>query len=708
MSSRRKLATTPLGLVRVRAFVMRLTKSEEDVVFRLWVDGNVPERARKYIPDNLVRLSGKCFVRILNVKKHVATLGLYETKENAMADVRCIELVAPPVTASTISHLGIKYVDGQGWVEVSPPLSDGSNKLQEEGGSEGESEDESLGEEVQGQERDSSEGDAGRRAVAQSGPLGARGIPEGSPALYMGAGLREVAEATGILDEGALGRLAAHGLAGKGDLQLLKEQGRGFAQALAAAASLSVCDAQRLKAYAGAGGVESDGLGQNASKGVANDGFGQAAACVAMGARGGSRTVGGRGGSRPPRRASAEAKKKISFLEAFNSSEADACSPTSEEERAVSAKGRDLRVPGSGASEPPFTISTPGAVATRWASAGAVSCSSELAAPMRRAGSRDTVGDGGIGRRADTGVASCGASGGVAARGAAGAGEAARLMEGVPQSRWESLGQECLEWLAPALLKRAPRELEMRRPVKQLELWLRAAAAKGATVAVVPPGDEDAVLDAVQELCACLELEEVRPPQSEAPPQQQGWAGGGAAFPTMVVSSGGGTASAERLDDERAMMEAVMFVSKDGGVGERLSEVARKDPSDSSVMRAAAALGEVDKLRPILYMGAGSIQMPAGMLATPSIMLLISDGKRLRALVLGQLAEHMRGFLPSAGTKAETASNLAEGVWTGALVSKFKLQEIFQPKGGSMLLAGGGRRLRSSRSRSCFREDSTF
>ena len=88
MSSRRKLATTPLGLVRVRAFVMRLTKSEEDVVFRLWVDGNVPERARKYIPDNLVRMSGKCFVRILNVKKHVATLGLYETKENAMADVR--------------------------------------------------------------------------------------------------------------------------------------------------------------------------------------------------------------------------------------------------------------------------------------------------------------------------------------------------------------------------------------------------------------------------------------------------------------------------------------------------------------------------------------------------------------------------------------------------------------------------------------------
>ena len=678
---------------------MRLTKSEEGIVFKLSVDDNMPERARKYVPENLLRLSGECYVRILGVKNKVATLGLYETRADAEADKRCVELVAPPVTAATVSHLGVKYVDGQGWVEVAAgnitrELSDSLSDEESAGGSEGES----VGEEDERPERETAGREAGGRRAEQPRLLGAHERSEGQQLFtatqWASDGVAEISELTGIRDEDALGRLAVHGLARAADLQLLKEQGVDFAQALAVAAGLSLCDAQRLKVYAESGGDARGGLGQIGSEETAEDGLGQV--YVASAKKGGL--------SRPHRRAAAAAKKRVSFLEALTAAEDDGAESSEAEQAIGTGNVTPLRVTPlrvrnraggengfgserleSGVGAAQYAETMLGACAARRTSAGAVSCSSERAAPRGRGG----FGGRGFGGRPG---ASNAANSGAAVRTEAGGGEAACLMSGVPKDRWESLSRECLEWLAPALLQRAPRDVEMRRPLKQLELWIRAAAAKGATVAVAQPGDEELVLDAMQELCSQLELRETRPPQGEFVPHQRGGAEGGAAYPAMVMSAAAGTVSAERLDDERAMMEAVMFVSKEGGLGDRLSEVARKEPGDPSIMGAAAALGGLDKLRPILYMGAGSIQMPSGMLATQSIMLLISDSKRLRALVLGQLAEHVRGLLPSAGTKAETASNVAEAVWTGALVSKLKLQEMFQPKGGSLLLAGGSKK----------------
>ena len=667
------------------------------MVFKLWVDRDLPERARKYIPGNLLRLSGQCFVRVLGVKNKNATLGLFQTRADAEADERCVELVAPPVTAYTLSHLGVKYVDGEGWKEA---IYDSVSEDESEGEGAQESPEELPEEEGEWATRQSSEGGAEMRAAVNAERVGEQNLLGGS-LLQTEERMKEVAEATRICDFAALERLASLGLAGREDLQLLKEQGPEFAQALAVAADLSLFDAQRLIVYARSGGGETDGRGQSSSEDgrgrggsgdVAIEGLGHAAGVAAPAAR--------RSSLRPQRRAAVEARKSVSFLEALNSVGADA-SASSEEEQTLStesrARGHTRRggVGDSGCSSEPLRsrmsaaqlgMATPNAAARPKAGAArrAVSCSSELAAPM----GRSSLGGAGMG------VVSGGATGGVAAQSTAGAGDVACLMGGVPKADWESVSRECLEWLAPAVLQRAPREVEMRRPVKQLELWLRAAVAKGATVAVLPPGDESAVLDAVQEVCAQLELREVRQPQGEAPQHhQQEWGDGGAVYPTMVLSTGTGTASAERLDEERAMMEAVMFVAKDGGAGERVGEVAAREPGDASIMGAASALGGVEKLRPILYMGAGSIQMPAGMLATPSSMLLISNAKRLRALVVGQLAEQLRGLLPSAGTKAETASNLAEAVWTGTLVSKVKLQEIFQPKGGSLLLAGGTKKV---------------
>ena len=101
---------------------MKLSKSVEGKVFRVNVDvANLAEQVRQRIPEKLLEAGDECFVRIISVHKHKASLGLYDTRAAATDDVlgeRALELLAPPVTASTIAHIGLVYKEGgQGWVE---------------------------------------------------------------------------------------------------------------------------------------------------------------------------------------------------------------------------------------------------------------------------------------------------------------------------------------------------------------------------------------------------------------------------------------------------------------------------------------------------------------------------------------------------------------------------------------------------------------
>ena len=636
--------------------VMRLTRTEEGTVFRLWINENTPERAIKYIPESLLPISGQCYIRIINVVDKKATLGVYWTREAAVADTdgqQCVELLAPPVTAATISHMGIKYIDGKGWVEsiqgdegdAAPLLSDGgfpplsqlsggdnpyALRRRKERAPSDSSEDASENSSEESERSDQKQAADSSSRGLPSGESRGESFEGGSPPRVSGA-MAEVSSLTGIRDEGALRRLVEEcGLDCEDNVQMLTEQGAEFARAVGVAAQLSLFDTQRLMNF-----VQSKGGASGGALGSAGMAMRPSEA-----------------GPRARRKAVAGARKTVSFLESIGSEDGGASASSGEEyeaARAPVAAAVSRREP-----------------AQMCRNAGSVGVASRVAAAE--------------------GAESSGVGGGE--RG----GEAAILLANVPRRCWPRVSEECIELLIPALTQREPRGPERRRAVTQLQVWLRAAAAKGVKITALHPGGEEGVLEAVQEACAQLEVGGTAPHEGRTGRQGVLWAEECSTFPTMMMGASSGAASADRLDDERAVMESMSYVAKHREVEQRIDELAGRSPSDGSVAAAAAALGGIDKLRPLVYMSAGAIQAPAGMIASPMSMRLISNVKRVRALIVALMAELLRRLLPSAGTKADTAAKLAEAIWTGALVSKFKLSELFQPSGGSMLLAGGGKK----------------
>ena len=635
---------------------MRLTKTEEGTVFRLWIDENTPERAIKYIPESLLPISGRCFIRIINVVDKKATLGAYWTREAAVTDAdgqQCVELLAPPVTAATLSHMGIKYIDGKGWVESSqgdegdaapllsdgefPPLSQlsgGDNlyalRRRKERAPSNSLEDASENSSEEHEQSDQEQAAASSSRGLPSGGSRGESFEGGSPPRVSEA-MAELSSLTGIRDEGALRRLVEEcGLDCEDNMRMLMEQDAEFVRAVGVAAQLSLFDMQRFVNFVRLKGGASGGAQRLAGMAVRPS----------------------EAGPRARRKAGAGARKTVSFLESIGSEGGGTSASSGEEYEAARAP-------------------VAAAVSRR-----------EPAQMGRNAGSVGVA----SGVVTAEGAVSCGVGGGERR------GEVALLLANVPRRCWPRVSEECIELLIPALTQREPRGPERRRAVTQLQVWLRAAAAKGVKIAAPYPGGEEDVLEAVQEACAQLEVGGTAPHEGRMGRQGALWEEECSSFPAVMMGAGSGAASAERLDDERAVMESMSYVAKHREVEQRIDELAGRSPSDASVAAAAAALGGIDKLRPLVYMSAGAIQAPAGMIASPMSMRLISNVKRVRALIVALMAELLRRLLPMAGTKADTSAKLAEAIWTGALVSKFKLSELFQPSGGSMLLAGGGKK----------------
>ena len=619
-----------------------LTKTEEGLVFRVSINlDKLTERAAAYIPGRLFEVNNEGYVRILSVSKKHASLGLYETLAAARRDKdgsECVELIAPTVTAATLSHLGVHYADHEGWMQ------DGEESSAAEG---------SEAEEAEESERESGNEDE----VESDGDEG----EEGEDMVAV------LSKAIGIRDLDALERLAQIGLSSAADLKLLKEGGAEFAREVAEAAGLSAFDTRRLVVFAMSGEPTPRSMGGGALRRADSGGFGLSG---------------------------------NSFL---NTLQLDGASESGDEEAgrgsAVSGgvggcSSEPPRSTGGGiggcSSEPPRSMG--GEALRRAASGGFGRNGSGLPRqPARRGEPTPQVQSGAV-HAGGIGSAGGGVTGGGGRALETEVGETKRLLGGAPQSEWTRISGECLEYLAPALVQRAPRQPEMRRPLKQLDIWLRAAAAKGVVISAAAPGDEDQILDAVQEACAQLELPCAASGRAVGGVGGGQWGGEGAAVQTLMMAGGGGALSAERLDDDRAILESLMHVATNQGYMARVEDIASRSPGDPSIAAAAAELGGHMKMRPLVYMNASSIQAPAGMVATQANIRLIGNSKRVRALLVAQLAERLRKQLPTAGMKVDTAGKLAEAVITGALVSKIKLHEVFQPTGGSMLLAGGGKK----------------
>ena len=134
-------------------------------------------------------------------------------------------------------------------------------------------------------------------------------------------------------------------------------------------------------------------------------------------------------------------------------------------------------------------------------------------------------------------------------------------------------------------------------------------------------------------------------------------------------------------------MEALQYIEKNRAMGASLEAwAACSKELEPKMATAVAKLGETDALRALLYKKKESIRVPTGMIASHDSMRILSAAVRLRTRVVERVAEQIRGLLPAAGTKAGTPTELAEAVMCGDL-GQFKLHKLFQPEGGSLLLA---------------------
>lgn len=279
----------------------------------------------------------------------------------------------------------------------------------------------------------------------------------------------------------------------------------------------------------------------------------------------------------------------------------------------------------------------------------------------------------------------------ISSRVVSGGAEVEKLMGGVAPSMIDGLAIACIKLLLPAMMHREVRQAELDRPLPQLGALLRGLEKKGTKLSVAAPGGKEEVLDGVQEACIQLELgmsDGVGQQQQQQQPS--GGASAGAALVHSIVYGGGAAGTSEKSQDDRAIVEALSFLDKNAKVSSALETLAASgSETDGELAKALAQLGSEEALRGIIYMKKEAIRVPSGMLASSDHVRFIKAILRLRTRVVEVGAEKLRPLLPAAGTKAGTPAEMFEAVWSGNLM-QFKLHKLFQPEGGSALLATQG------------------
>ena len=652
--------------------VMRLTKTDEGLIFMLRIGASVPERTVDKIPKRLWEAPPGSYIRILSVSGKKATLGLFPSKEMAEEGLMVPgDSLLPEVTGPTMSYLGITYVDGQGWVYPANDTSE-SEELEKEAAQE-QAELKEEADRLRNTRHEEYERESAAAEEEAAAAAALLGVAEVQTILPQDQGIRSenaieraIREATGISNKDAVSRLIASGLAELGSLEVLRVSGVEFATRVGQEAGLSMFEMQRLVNFASAwSAAEQEATPRQR---------------IAV--------------PREPRNAALEAARRISWLASIkdDAHQSDSESVDEELEATPKAEERALRqrkdeahrkrkeevaaATEEAAAESRRKAATAAmamATATARAEAKAASTAMEMACAADEAERARVAGEALARLRA---VSSAG-----------GGEEVANLLRGVHAAAREQTSIFCVKVLMPALTSREPREVELMRPQAALGSLLRILAEKGERFEVTAPGDDGNVMDAVQDTCLRMEMA-----SKEARPQgaaEQSAAGAMPDFHAVMIGGGGGSASGEKLEDERALMDALMHIHANPSEGAKLEELAKRRPGDKGLMRAAAQLGGHEKMRALLY--GQSIHLPSGTLATPTYMSIISAAKRLRALLAGQHAEDLRPLLPSAGTKDGLAIQLAESMLCGHVL-KFKPLKIFQPEGGSFLTTGGGKK----------------